>query len=263
VTSRRQIRLVVTALTDRPAFDTAVSRATLLRVAAGELPETLRFGRPGAMVAFGRQDATGAGYADAVRAARTGGFEAIERLAGGRAAVFHEETIAFAWAIRHEEPGAEIHPRFEEVAGIVVAALDRLGVDARVGEVPGEYCPGAYSVSAGGRKVMGVGQRLIKNCAHVGGVIVVRQPQRVRDILVPVYRALGLEWDPSTAGALSDEAPEVSWDGALQAMIDELGSRYELVDAALDDETLALASQLEPEHLAPPVEEDDLAATGS
>src|SRR5918996_299999 len=41
---------------DRPAFGTAVSRAILLRVAAGELPETIRLGRPGRSVAFGRQD---------------------------------------------------------------------------------------------------------------------------------------------------------------------------------------------------------------
>ena len=45
------------------------------------------------------------------------------------------------------------------VAGL---GLGRLGVDARVGEVPGEYCPGAFSVNARGRiKLAGVGQRLI------------------------------------------------------------------------------------------------------
>jgi hypothetical protein len=33
--------------------------------------------------------------------------------------------------------------RFERFASLIAAALGGLGVDARVGEVAGEYCPGA------------------------------------------------------------------------------------------------------------------------
>src|SRR3954451_25488501 len=93
-----EIELVRKAITDRPALDTAISRAILERVAAGELPETMRLARPGAMVAFGKQDVKAAGYAAAADAARAQGFEAVRRLAGGRAAVFHEGTVAFAHA---------------------------------------------------------------------------------------------------------------------------------------------------------------------
>ena len=99
------IQLVRTAFPDRPAYDTAVSHAILERVARGELPETFRLARPGAMVAFGKQDVNSPGYTDAVTAAYAGGFEAVQRLAGGRAAVFHENTIAFAWAGRRRTPG--------------------------------------------------------------------------------------------------------------------------------------------------------------
>ena len=91
-TARVTLRVVLDSLPDDPALDTAVSRALLERVAAGELPETLRLARPGPMVAFGKLDVVGPGYREAVAAARAGGFEAIERLAGGRAAVFHEGT---------------------------------------------------------------------------------------------------------------------------------------------------------------------------
>src|SRR5215211_1740078 len=62
-------------------------------------PEMMRLARPGAMVAFAKQDAVSDGYAAAARAARAGHFEAVLRLAGGRAAVFHEQTIAFARAL--------------------------------------------------------------------------------------------------------------------------------------------------------------------
>src|SRR6266516_6744279 len=143
-------------------------------VSDGELPETLRLHRPSAIVAFGPKDRLAKGFADAVAAAAGQGFASVLRLAGGRAAVFHERTIAFSWAVPAEDPRLGITERFEEVAAIVVAALRTLGVDARVGEVRGEYCPGAHSVNArGGRKVMGVGQRVVRRAAHVGGVVVV------------------------------------------------------------------------------------------
>ena len=241
------LQLVRTAFPDRPAYDTAVSRAVLERVARGELPETFRIGRPGAMVAFGKLDLASPGYAAAAQAARDGGFEAVRRLAGGRAAVFHEHTIAFAWAGRADDTWSGTHERFRDIAGIVERALRRLGVDARVGEVPREYCPGDYSVNASGRtKLAGIGQRLIKGAWHIGGVIVVDERERVRDVLVPVYEALGLDWDPATAGAVADEAPGVTWEDAVRALIAELP---DVEPAPLDATTLAHAERLAPEHL--------------
>ena len=77
-----------------------------MRVGAGELPETLRLARPPRMVAFGKQDAVAGGYAAAVSAARGQGFEAVLRLAGGRAAVFHEGTIGIAHAVHETSPRA-------------------------------------------------------------------------------------------------------------------------------------------------------------
>jgi octanoyl-[GcvH]:protein N-octanoyltransferase len=224
-----------------------VSRAILERVALGELPETFRLARPGAMVAFGRQDVNSPGYADAARAARAGGFEAVQRLAGGRAAVFHEHTIAFAWAGRADDVWAGTHDRFRAIAGIVERALRRVGVDARVGEIPREYCPGEYSINARGRtKLVGIGQRLIKGAWHIGGVIVVAEAERVRDILVPVYEALALDWDPATAGAVGDEVPGVVWDDVAAAVLAEAPEHE---PAELDATTLDMARRFEPEHL--------------
>jgi octanoyl-[GcvH]:protein N-octanoyltransferase len=243
------VRLIRDAFPEDPALDVAVSHAILERVAAGELPETMRLARPGAMVAFGKQDAVSEGYAAAARAARAGGFEAVLRLAGGRAAVFHERTIALAHAVPDPKPREGIHSRFEAVAELMARAFRRLGVDARVGEVPGEYCPGGWSVNAGGRtKLAGVGQRLIAGAAHMGGVVVVDEGERVREVLMPVYEALGLDWDPGTAGSLAAEAPGVGWDDAAAAILAEYG---ELEEAELDPETLDLARRLAPEHRSP------------
>ena len=118
-----------------------------------------------------------------------------------------------------------------------------------VGEVPGEYCPGAFSVNAGGRiKLAGVGQRLIAGAAHLGGVLVVRDTAAVRDVLIPVYEALGLDWDPATTGSVEDEVPGVTVEHAIQAIVAELAERYELRDGDFDAETLARARDLADAH---------------
>jgi octanoyl-[GcvH]:protein N-octanoyltransferase len=244
------VDLVRDSFRDRPAFGAAVSRAILMRVAAGELPPTVRLHRTPRILAFGRQDAASPRFGDAVRASRAVGFEPIVRLAGGRAALYHEGTIALSWATSDPNPPSGTHSRFEQLSKLLAGAVRRLGVDARVGEVPGEYCPGAYSVNARGRsKLVGIGQRIVSGGAHLGVVVVVRDSALVREALIPVYDALGLEWDPGTAGSVEDELGTaelaVVEDAILGKMVD---AGYELAPASLDPETLALAERREGDH---------------
>lgn len=230
-----------------PELGTAVSRAILMRVAAGELPPTIRIHHPGREVAFGRRDLAASGYEAAAEAAAAHGFAAVERLAGGRAAVFHEDTVAIARAYPDHHPARRTNERFEEMAGIVRDALARVGVrDPRVGEVPGEYCPGTYSVNARGRrKLSGLGQRMIKGGAHVGGVVAADGAGLIRSVLVPVYEALALDWVPETTGSASEESggrvepPELA-----EALIAELGATHTLEEADVDQRTLELAQRL-------------------
>jgi len=222
----RAIQLLSDPVPGDAALDTAVSRALLEAVAAGTTPETLRLYRPDDVLAFSGLDAASPGFAEAVAMARAAGFAPALRLAGGRAAVFHSGTLAFAWAMPVAELRAGIQERFDALAEIVAAALRRLGVDARVGEVPGEYCPGEHSVNARGRvKLMGVGQRVVRGAAHVGGVIVVAGSGRVRAVLEPVYGALGLPFDPATAGAVEDEIGPVAPERVAEALLEELRRR--------------------------------------
>lgn len=201
---------------------------------------------------FGRLDAVSDGYSEAITAAQREGFAGVERLEGGRAAVFHEHTVAFAHTVPALHPIESTHARFEDTAALIARALARLGVDARVGEVSGEYCPGAYSVNARGAiKLMGVGQRVVAGAAHIGGVIVVREAERVRRVLLPVYAALGLEWEPAITGAVEDEVRGVTFEDAEQALLEEYAQRFELTEVAIDEDSAALAAQLESEHEAP------------
>jgi octanoyl-[GcvH]:protein N-octanoyltransferase len=231
-------------------LDVAISHSILSAVSAGELGPTLRLHVPGAMVAFGRADRVTPGYPAAVRAARAHGFAAVERLAGGRAAVFHESTIAFSLALPEPEPKTGIQERFELISGLMADAFISLGVDARIGEIPGEYCPGQWSVNAGGRvKVMGVGQRLVRKAAHIGGVVVVDDGDRIKNVLIPVYRALGLDWDPRTAGSLADRSPGLTTELVMESILHQFRRRFPLVEGSLPPDLLARAENLLDDHL--------------
>jgi len=231
-------------------MDIAVSRALLRRASDGEIGETFRLNVPGRVMAFGKRDTLADGYPDAVAATQGMGFAPVVRLAGGRAAVFHEGTFAFSWSIPDPDPRTAIRARFGLLSELMVDAFVALGIEAAVGEIPGEYCPGGFSVHHAARiKLMGVGQRLARQAAHIGGVVVVTDSRLTRDALVPVYRALGLEWDPVTAGSLQDVAPAVTMQAAATAIETELGKRAVVEPAVLEGETIQLAERLAPEHV--------------
>jgi lipoate-protein ligase A len=240
------IRFHVERFPGRSAFDTAVSHAMLRRVAAGAAPESLRLYRPENVMLFSSLDARRPGFSRAVEIAGEAGFASAIRLAGGHAAAFLEESMAFAWAIRDEDARIRIRPRFEALAELIVAALQRLGLDARVGEIPGEYCPGEFSVNIAGRvKVMGVGQRVIRNGAHVGGVLTIAQSDQLRTTLVPIYEALELDFRPETAGGIADFDPSLGLEDvvdAVQSVLADRGVRFQ--PSAFDAATLAAAEEL-------------------
>ncbi len=247
----RQVNLIAESTDGAGPLDTGLAHAVALAVGTGEIGESLRIHTTSEVVAFGRQDSLAPGYRHAIAAARSLGFEAVERLAGGRAAVFHTGTLAFSWAMPAVDPRAGVHDRFERLAGIMVDALTSLGADARIGEVPGEYCPGAFSVNLGGRiKVMGVGQRLVKGAAHVGGVVVVSGSSRLRQVLVPVYEALELDWDPSTAGSLEDELPGISIEDVRRAILGQVELHAEITKLPLPTEVIEMGRRLSMTHRA-------------
>jgi octanoyl-[GcvH]:protein N-octanoyltransferase len=227
------------------ALELATSHALLRRVAAGELGDVLRLYRPPATVAFGKLDTLSAGYADAAAAARARGYAPVLRLPGGHAAAYHRESLGIDLVYALDDPVPGTHDRFRDAGERLAGALAALGVDARVGEVPGEYCPGAYSVNARGRvKLVGTAQRLVRGAALLGAVIVVRDGAGVRAVTRAVYAALGLEWEDGTAGAVDEEVPGITVDAVERAV---LAAYDDPPEEPLDHETLTLAASLEPE----------------
>ncbi|MGB9357244.1 MAG: lipoate--protein ligase family protein [Acidimicrobiia bacterium] len=246
----RTIALSRSGFEDTTGFDTGVSHALLERVSAGELPETLRIYRPSRVVAFGKHDRLVAGFRAAVDVVRDHGYAPIVRLPGGRAAVFHEETVAFSWTIPTLDPIRNIRERFHAATGVLVRALGRVGVSSAVGEIPGEYCPGEFSIHHDGRiKLAGIGQRLGRSAAHVGGVLVVGNGDAVRDVLVPTYDALEIDWRPSSVGAADDVVPGLTLENVIDAVIRVVENDATVVPTELDEVTLDRAATLASLHL--------------
>lgn len=105
-------------------------------------------------------------------------------------------------------------------------------------------------MNIGGRvKVMGVGQRLVRGAAHIGGVVVVDGARDIRNVLIPVYRALKLDWDPRTAGALADRSPGLDNKKVIKAIIAALSERYDVHRDELPAQVIQEAKTLLPGHL--------------
>jgi octanoyl-[GcvH]:protein N-octanoyltransferase len=232
-----------------PVLDVAMAHALLDLVASGARPPVVRCYRPRATLAFGRRDRFLAGFPDAAAAALRHGFAPVIRGAGGRAAAYDEGCLIFDEVMRAGESIGGIRDRFAEDARRRAGALRRLGVDAHVGEVPGEYCPGEFSVNARGRvKLIGAAERIVRGSWLHSSVVVVESAIAIRQALVDVYAALGLEWDPATTGAVADEAPDLSLDDVRRALLDDYAARYELTPASIGPLELERAAELLERH---------------
>lgn len=169
---------------------------------AGE--PSLRVWAPGRQLAFGRRDARADGYADAKRAARKRGFPPSERSVGGRAVAYADSTLAFAHAVPLADMRRGMDDRYGAAVDTVVDALRDIGADVESGEPPRSYCPGAHSVRVvDGGKVAGIAQRVRRGAALVSGCVTVAEEETIRDVLVPVYDALDVPFDPESVGSVA------------------------------------------------------------
>jgi octanoyl-[GcvH]:protein N-octanoyltransferase len=225
-----------------PTLEVAISHALVERVSAGELGSVLRIYRPAPTLAFGRLDALRPGYTAAAAAAREHGFEPVLRAPGGHAVAYHDGCLVVDEIVGDRDPIAGLQERFAQSGQRLASALRTLGVDTRVGRIAGEFCPGDYTVSAGGVKLVGTAQRVVRHGSLLAASIAVTGGDALRAVLADVYRELELEWDPATAGAVDG----VGLDEVERAVVGAY--EWDFSDGSLDAETLALAETLEPRH---------------
>jgi lipoate-protein ligase A len=213
------------------AADLDVALELLQKVRAGEVGPTVRLYRPAPTVAFGQRDTRLPGFEAAAQACRELGFEPLVRKAGGRAAAYHEGSLVIDHLEPHTDAIAGAKGRFSFFGELLAQALRGAGVDAAVGEIPGEYCPGEFSVHGqdpelpGHRvKLIGTAQRVVSGGWLFSSVIVVENSAPIRRVLEASYAALGLDWDPATAGAVNDLVPDLDVDAIEAAVIDSYAS---------------------------------------
>ena len=226
----------------------ATSRALLDAVRLGEQPDTLRIFRTVPAVVFGPADGNSPDLQTAVAAASRAGFASARRGEGGQPIATHEETLCIAWTIRAEDGRARIRERYASLASLLVETLRAFRLDARVGAVPGEFCAGDYSVNVAGReKVAGLAQRIVRDAVQVGAMLIVSEEERLRDVLIPVYRALALECDPTTLGSVTSLLrTRVSLlDAVIDQFVSTVGRSTPLEAAALPRAIRARARELE------------------
>ena len=196
---------------DDPARDIALTGELLRAVAAGEAPETLRVFRPGPTAAFGKLDRLLPTIDAAFAVARELGYTPLVRLAGGTAAVYDDRCLVIEHVTPEEDVTAGLTARFEAQAARLQEALAGLGLDIRIGELPGEYCPGGHSLNVEGRlKVAGIAQRTIRRAALTTSVLVVAGGDDLRGAVAAIYGALGRDADAAVAGALDDVLPGIT-----------------------------------------------------
>jgi octanoyl-[GcvH]:protein N-octanoyltransferase len=235
---------------DDQALEMAMAQAMMRRVARGVSGPLLRVYQPtSAAVAFGRRDVRLPGFHDAVAAVRGSGFAACVRAPGGRAVAYTPQALV----VDHVSPDPEwpsgLEGRFDTFGDLWSGVLSRLGVDARVGEVPGEYCPGSHSVNARGEvKLVGTAQRMVRGAWLFSAVLVFDGASVLRPLLRQVYAALDLPFDDTSVGSLTEEVPGLSLKAVEDAVLAAYDERFGLVPAELSEQLVLEARELLPDH---------------
>jgi lipoate-protein ligase A len=230
----------------------ALAQAMLRRVSRGEATSMLRVYRPSApAVAFGRRDVRLPGFGQAVSSVRRTGFEPCVRAQGGRAVAYTREALVVDHVGPDPDWPSRLEARFARFGELWAGVLRELGADARVGEVPGEYCPGSHSVNARGRvKLVGTAQRMVRGAWLFSAVLVLDGAAELRPLLASVYGALELPFAEASVGSLAEEAPGHDGDAVEAAVLAAYDAAFGLEEAPVPPDLLEEAQHLLPGHRA-------------
>jgi lipoate-protein ligase A len=236
-----------------PCLDLAFAHALVRRASAGELAEALRVYAPTTpMVAFGRRDTRLPGFADAVDVCRSAGFMPCIRATGGRPVAYTQSSVVVDLVRRDERATEDHEARFLYFGRKLADILLWLGVDARLGAVPGEYCPGAHSINARGTvKLVGTAQRVVRGAWLFSALMIVDGADQVRPLLEDIYRALDLPFDPASVGSIRDEVPDAEDFDVQRALLARFASHARVEAVSTNSTTLRLARDLVDSHRIP------------
>jgi lipoate-protein ligase A len=251
-------RLLVSGSTGDAITDLVVP-ALLLRTPGPAWSQLVHIYVPqGPTVAFSGRDLRSPGIAKATELARAAGFEPVVRSPGGRMVAYDSGAVV----IDHLDATTDIRQAgrstFAANAESHVRVLRGLGdIDARVGEVDGEYCPGEFSINVeNDTKVVGSAQRVTATGSLFSTVVQVVVSDRVRAVLTDVSDALGYDLRQSSIAGLADYAPALTAAEVAAAFVADYRDRLDMTDGRLPAEIVAHASTVSPGG-PPPFHVDD------
>ena len=201
-----------------PAEDMMRVRRTLTELGPGSTA-SLRFYRPLPTAAFSPRDTSHPAHEAVIELLRARGFAPSERGAGGQLAVYDQSALVIDLVAPHPEPRENTRDRYRLFSGLIASAFAAAGVDARVGEIAGEYCPGDYSVNAEGRiKLAGLAQRIGKQGYHMGAVLSIGHSEAARAAVAEAYAMMSIPFESATFGSMADLVPVPSIEDACNAI---------------------------------------------
>lgn len=197
----------------------------------------LRIYRPQPTVAFGQRDRKLPGFQEAADACAALGFTPLVRRAGGRAAAYHPGALVIDHIEPEPDPIRESQARFRAFGELLGDALLRCGIDIQLGPIPHEYCYGEHSVHgvAFGEpdvriKLVGTAQRQIGTGWLFSSSVIVESGAAIRRVLTEAYGAMGIEWDPLTAGAADDLLSGLTVDDVEEAVLETYRQYWSLTE---------------------------------
>ncbi len=232
------------------ALEVSVAGALLRSAGRGESGSALRVYRPTAgVVAFGRRDTLRPGFGAAVEVARRAGFTPVVRAPGGRAVAYTEDALVVDHIGTNTDALSGMDERFRGYAEVWKEVLGQHGVQAEVGAVPGEYCPGAYSVNARGRvKLVGTAQRILRGAWLFSAVVVLGGDEVLRPVLSGIYRELDMPFDGDAVGSVRTEVPGQDLTAFESTVLAAYDDRFGLTPRELDRTVLATAHEMHGDH---------------
>jgi lipoate-protein ligase A len=195
-------------------------------------------------VAFSAFEQRLEGFDDAVSETLAFGFEPVVRPAGGRMVALDEDWVVIDIITPETYLAVAHRDVYEEFGGTFVSLLRKLGVDASMGAVSGEYCPGDYSINARGvAKLVGTAQRVRRGARLFSACIPFSISYNVATLFDRINSSLQLDWNPTTLAGVGDEVPGLKIEDLEQELINHFAPRVDsqitLSDVYRDSSDLA------------------------
>ena len=220
---------------ERSADLNASTRLISMVAASPELGRIVRIYRPAPTVAFSGLESRLSGFLDAVGEAAAFAFEPVVRPAGGRMVALDQNWIILDIITPEIEKTFSNREIYLDYGAEIVNVLREFGIDANLGPVDGEYCPGDYSINARGKiKLVGTAQRVRRGARLFSACMPISISYSVATLFERVNATLGLEWNPETLGGLNDEAPQITADVLEEKLVEAFAPLVDSCDSLTD-----------------------------